>query len=78
MSLTFYFAPMSTASTVHWSLEELGIPYEAVQVDLKDDADKKRKIGLCGGLLFAERDELDRSPDGLGRSGEDRQRLVPP
>lgn len=45
MSLTFYFAPMSTASTVHWSLEELGIPYEAVQVDLADDADKKRKLG---------------------------------
>lgn len=45
MSLTFYFAPMSTASTVHWSLEELGIPYEAVLVDFKDDADKQRKLG---------------------------------
>lgn len=45
MSLTFYFAPMSTASTVHWSLEELGIPYEAVLVDVKDDADKQRKLG---------------------------------
>jgi glutathione S-transferase len=45
MSLTFYFAPMSTASTVHWSLEELGIPYEAVQVNLKDEADKKKKLG---------------------------------
>ena len=45
MSLTFYFAPMSTASTVHWSLEELGIPYEAVKVDLKDPADKLKKLG---------------------------------
>ncbi len=45
MSLTFYFAPMSTASTVHWSLEELGIPYEGVQVDVQDDADKKKKLG---------------------------------
>jgi glutathione S-transferase len=45
MSLTFYFAPMSTASTVHWSLEELGIPYEAVKVDLSDAADKQKKLG---------------------------------
>jgi len=45
MSLTFYFAPMSTASTVHWSLEELGIPYEAVKVDLTDAADKQKKLG---------------------------------
>lgn len=45
MSLTFYFAPMSTATTVHWSLEELAVPYEAVQVDLKDGADKQAKLG---------------------------------
>lgn len=45
MSLTFYFAPMSTASTVHWSLEELGVPYEGVRVDLLDEADKKKKLG---------------------------------
>ena len=45
MSITFYFAPMSTASTVHWSLEELEIPYEGVQVNLKDEADKKAKLG---------------------------------
>ena len=45
MSLTFYFAPMSTASTVHWSLEELGIPYEGVEVKLKDEADKQQKLG---------------------------------
>lgn len=45
MSLTFFYAPMSTASTVHWSLEELGIDYEAVRVDLKDPADKEAKLG---------------------------------
>lgn len=45
MSLTFYFAPMSTASTVHWSLEELGIPYEGVKIDLQNKADIAKKIG---------------------------------
>jgi glutathione S-transferase len=41
MSLVFYYAPMSTAVTVHWALEELGIPYEAVEIDLKArDQDK--------------------------------------
>ncbi len=45
MSVTFYFTPMSTASTVHWSLEELGIPYQGVQVDLKSAADKQQKLG---------------------------------
>ncbi len=45
MSLTFYYAPMSTASTVHWSLEELGLHYEAVRVDIQSDADKKQKLG---------------------------------
>jgi glutathione S-transferase len=44
MSLTFFYAPMSTASTVHWSLEELGIPHERVQVDLQDAGDKERKL----------------------------------
>ena len=34
MSLVFYYAPMSTAVTVHWALEELGVPYEAVAIDL--------------------------------------------
>lgn len=45
MTTTFYFAPNSTASTVHWSLEELEIPYESVQVDIKNTADKLAKLG---------------------------------
>jgi glutathione S-transferase len=44
MSLTFYFAPQSTASTVHWTLEELGVPHEKILVNLRDDADKKKKL----------------------------------
>ncbi|MEZ4405599.1 MAG: glutathione S-transferase family protein [Polyangiales bacterium] len=34
MSLTFYYAPMSSSTRVHWALEELGLPYEKVCVDL--------------------------------------------
>ncbi len=34
MSLTFYYAPMSSSTRVHWALEELGLPYEKVRVDL--------------------------------------------
>lgn len=34
MSLVFYYAPMSTAVTVSWALEELGVPYERVDIDL--------------------------------------------
>lgn len=52
MSLTFYFAPNSTASTVHWTLEELGIPYEAVRVDLQNEADKKAKLGAVNPNLL--------------------------
>lgn len=45
MSLIFYFSPMSTASTVHWTLHELGVPFETVRVNLRDEADKKAKLG---------------------------------
>lgn len=34
MSLVFYYAPRSSAVTCHWALEELGIPYQKVKVDL--------------------------------------------
>lgn len=35
MSLTFYYAPHSTASISHWVIEELGVPYEKVRLDLR-------------------------------------------
>jgi glutathione S-transferase len=35
MSLTFYFAPMSTASMTELVIDELGIPCERVKIDLK-------------------------------------------
>lgn len=41
MSLTFYYSPQSSASPVHWTLEELGIPYEKVVVDIRNGDQKK-------------------------------------
>ncbi len=41
MSLTFYYAPHSSASPVHWTLEELGVPYEKVQLDFRAGDTKK-------------------------------------
>jgi glutathione S-transferase len=41
MSLVFYYSPMSSAVTVHWALEELGVPYEKVRVDLQAGDQKK-------------------------------------
>jgi hypothetical protein len=35
MTMTFYYAPMSSATRVHWAIEELGVPYEKVKLDLK-------------------------------------------
>jgi glutathione S-transferase len=35
MKLVFYYTPMTSATRVHWALEELGIEYEKVKVDLK-------------------------------------------
>jgi glutathione S-transferase len=39
--LKFYYTPMSSATRVHWALEELGVPYEKVRVDLAAGEHKK-------------------------------------
>ena len=41
MSLIFYYSPMSTAVVTHWALEELGIPYEKVKIDLQAGGTRK-------------------------------------
>jgi glutathione S-transferase len=34
MTLVFHYAPSSSAVTTHWVLEELGVPYDKVKLDL--------------------------------------------
>ena len=41
MSITLYYAAMSNASRIHASLEELGVPYEKVTLDLRAGDQKK-------------------------------------
>lgn len=41
MSITFYFNPMSSASRIQLSLEELAVPHEKVFVDLQSGAQKQ-------------------------------------
>jgi glutathione S-transferase len=41
MSLTFYYTPQSSATPVHWTLEELGVPHEKVRIDLQAGQQKQ-------------------------------------
>src|SRR6266545_4462922 len=41
MALIFYYAPMSSATPVYWALEELGVPFEKVKLDLRAGDQKK-------------------------------------
>jgi glutathione S-transferase len=35
MSITYYYAPMSTAVRTTWAIEELGVPCERIKVDIQ-------------------------------------------
>jgi glutathione S-transferase len=42
--ITFYYAPMSSASPVVWALAELAVPHRAVKIDLKGTEHKKSEF----------------------------------
>jgi len=44
MSITFYYAPQSNATRVHVSLEELGVPYEKVKLDIRAGEQRKPEL----------------------------------
>lgn len=41
MAITFYYSPRSSATRCLWALEELGVPFEKVRVDLTKGDQKK-------------------------------------
>jgi glutathione S-transferase len=41
MSITLYYSPQSNAARIHASLEELGVPYEKIKLDLRSGEQKK-------------------------------------
>jgi glutathione S-transferase len=41
MSLVFYYAPMTSATRIHWAIEELEVPYEKKKMDLAAGDQKK-------------------------------------
>ncbi len=41
MALFLYYAPMSSASPIVWAVTELGLEYQAIEVDLKSNTHKQ-------------------------------------